>query len=174
MFVTLSLLLAAVYLLPAAGKILGHPKMRQSAARFGISWPRYRLIGVAELAAAAGVLIGLWWHPIGLAAAFQKSFTELGGKIVAEQSYSQGDTDFSAQVTAIRGSGAQAVFVPGYYSEVGTIARQARDMHGGNGISDEYAVIRHMLNLEAVNTYEGTHDVHALILGRAQTDLSAF
>ncbi len=54
------------------------------------------------------------------------------------------------------------------------IARQARDMHGGNGISDEYHVIRHVMNLEAVNTYEGTHDVHALILGRAQTGLQAF
>ncbi|MZR61413.1 acyl-CoA dehydrogenase [Alcanivorax sp. DP30] len=54
------------------------------------------------------------------------------------------------------------------------IAREARDMHGGNGISDEYHVIRHMMNLEAVNTYEGTHDVHALILGRAQTGLQAF
>ncbi len=54
------------------------------------------------------------------------------------------------------------------------IARQARDMHGGNGISDEYHVIRHVLNLEAVNTYEGTHDIHALILGRAQTGIQAF
>ena len=54
------------------------------------------------------------------------------------------------------------------------IARNARDMHGGNGIADEYHVIRHVMNLEAVNTYEGTHDVHALILGRAQTGLSAF
>ncbi len=54
------------------------------------------------------------------------------------------------------------------------IARMARDMHGGNGISDEYHVIRHMVNLETVNTYEGTHDVHALILGRAQTGLQAF
>ncbi len=54
------------------------------------------------------------------------------------------------------------------------IARTARDMHGGNGISDEYHVMRHVMNLEAVNTYEGTHDVHALILGRAQTGLSAF
>ena len=54
------------------------------------------------------------------------------------------------------------------------IARQARDMHGGNGISDEYHVMRHMLNLETVNTYEGTHDIHALILGRAQTGISAF
>ncbi len=54
------------------------------------------------------------------------------------------------------------------------IARQARDMHGGNGISGEFQVIRHMLNLETVNTYEGTHDIHALILGRAQTGLQAF
>jgi glutaryl-CoA dehydrogenase len=54
------------------------------------------------------------------------------------------------------------------------IARSARDMHGGNGISDEYHVIRHMLNLESVNTYEGTNDVHALILGRAQTGIQAF
>ena len=54
------------------------------------------------------------------------------------------------------------------------IARLARDMHGGNGISDEYGVIRHMLNLEVVNTYEGTHDIHALILGRAQTNIQAF
>jgi len=54
------------------------------------------------------------------------------------------------------------------------IARTARDMHGGNGISDEFHVIRHMMNLEAVNTYEGTHDIHALILGRAQTGIQAF
>ncbi len=54
------------------------------------------------------------------------------------------------------------------------IARVARDMHGGNGIADEFHVIRHMMNLEAVNTYEGTHDIHALILGRAQTGLPAF
>ena len=54
------------------------------------------------------------------------------------------------------------------------IARVSRDMHGGNGISDEYGVIRHVMNLEAVNTYEGTHDIHALILGRAQTGLQAF
>jgi len=54
------------------------------------------------------------------------------------------------------------------------VARMSRDMHGGNGISEEYQVIRHMMNLETVNTYEGTHDVHALILGRAQTGLQAF
>lgn len=54
------------------------------------------------------------------------------------------------------------------------IARDARDMLGGNGISDEYGIIRHVLNLEAVNTYEGTHDIHALILGRAMTGIAAF
>ncbi|MEM7193960.1 MAG: acyl-CoA dehydrogenase [Pseudomonadota bacterium] len=54
------------------------------------------------------------------------------------------------------------------------IARAARDMHGGNGIQDEYHIMRHMVNLETVNTYEGTHDIHALILGRAQTGLQAF
>ena len=54
------------------------------------------------------------------------------------------------------------------------IARMARDMHGGNGVSDEYHVIRHVMNLEAVNTYEGTHDIHALVLGRAQTGIQAF
>ena len=54
------------------------------------------------------------------------------------------------------------------------IARMSRDIHGGNGISDEYHVMRHLVNLEAVNTYEGTHDIHALILGRAQTDIQAF
>ena len=68
------------------------------------------------------------------------------------------------------------------YASYGLVAREiernncgkARDMHGGNGVSDEYRVIRHVMNLEAVNTYEGTHDVHALILGRAQTGLQAF
>ena len=54
------------------------------------------------------------------------------------------------------------------------ISRQARDLHGGNGIMEDYHVMRHMCNLETVNTYEGTHDVHALILGRAQTGLQAF
>jgi glutaryl-CoA dehydrogenase len=54
------------------------------------------------------------------------------------------------------------------------IARTARDMLGGNGISDDYPIMRHMVNLEVVNTYEGTHDIHALILGRTQTDIPAF
>jgi uncharacterized membrane protein YphA (DoxX/SURF4 family) len=68
-FLTLSLLLAAACLIPAAAKLASHPKMRHAAAHFGIPWPRYQLIGLAELAAAAGVLAGLRWHPLGLAAA---------------------------------------------------------------------------------------------------------
>ena len=78
MFVTISLLLAAACVVPAAGKLLGHPKIRQAAAHFGIPWPRYRLIGVAELAAAAGILIGLWWHPLGMAAAAGMAVLLLG------------------------------------------------------------------------------------------------
>jgi hypothetical protein len=69
MFVTVSLLMAVACLFPAAGRLLGHPKMRKSAAHFGIRWRHYRFIGAAELAAATGILIGLWWHPLGLAAA---------------------------------------------------------------------------------------------------------
>jgi uncharacterized membrane protein YphA (DoxX/SURF4 family) len=68
-FVFLSLLLAAACVLPGSAKLLAHPRMRKAAAHFGIPWRRYRLIGIAELAAAAGVLIGLWWHPLGVAAA---------------------------------------------------------------------------------------------------------
>jgi uncharacterized membrane protein YphA (DoxX/SURF4 family) len=69
MVLTISLLLAAACIVPAAAKLLGHPKMRASAARFGIPWSRYRLIGVAELAAAAGVLAGVVSRPLGIAAA---------------------------------------------------------------------------------------------------------
>jgi hypothetical protein len=89
-FATVSLLLAAVCLLPAAGKILGHPKMRQSAARFGISWPRYQLIGAAELAAAGGGLIGLWWHPLGLAAAAGMALLLLGAVITHRRAADSG------------------------------------------------------------------------------------
>src|ERR1700722_1203263 len=81
MFVTISVLLSAACLLPAAGKLTGQPRMRKSAAHFGIPWPRYRLIGVAELAAAAGVLAGLRWHPLGLAAAAGMALLLLGALI---------------------------------------------------------------------------------------------
>jgi uncharacterized protein YqgC (DUF456 family) len=69
MFLTVSLLLIAVCLVPAVAKLAGHPRMRHAAHHFGIAWRRYRLIGVAELAAAAGVFIGLFWRPAGLLAA---------------------------------------------------------------------------------------------------------
>jgi uncharacterized membrane protein YphA (DoxX/SURF4 family) len=81
MFVTISLLLAAACLLPAAVKLTSQPRMRKSAAHFGIPWPRYRLIGAAELAAAAGTMIGLWWHPLGLAAAAGMALLLLGAII---------------------------------------------------------------------------------------------
>jgi uncharacterized membrane protein YphA (DoxX/SURF4 family) len=81
MLVTISLLMAAACLVPAAGKLTGQPKMRQSAQLFGIPWPRYRLIGVAELAAAAGILTGLWWHPLGMAAAAGMAVLLLGAVI---------------------------------------------------------------------------------------------
>ena len=90
MFVTISLLLAAACLLPAAGKLTGNPKMRKSAAHFGIPWPRYRLIGVAELAAAAGVLIGLWWHPLGVAAAAGMALLLLGALIAHRRAADRG------------------------------------------------------------------------------------
>ena len=69
MFLALSLLFAAVCLVPGSAKVLGHPQMRKAAAHHRIPWRGYQLIGAAELAAAAGALIGLWWHPPGVAAA---------------------------------------------------------------------------------------------------------
>jgi uncharacterized protein YqgC (DUF456 family) len=69
MFLTVSLLLIAVCLVPAIAKLAGHPKMRHAARHFGIAWRKYRLIGVAELAAAVGVIVGLFWRPVGLLAA---------------------------------------------------------------------------------------------------------
>ena len=69
MFLVVSLLLIAVSLVPAAAKLAGHPKMRHAARHFGVAWRKYRLIGVAELAAVAGVLVGLFWRPAGLLAA---------------------------------------------------------------------------------------------------------
>jgi hypothetical protein len=81
MFVTVSLLLAAACLIPAAAKLASHPKMRHAAAHFGIPWPRYQLIGIAELAGAAGVMAGLRWHPLGLAAAAGMALLLLGALI---------------------------------------------------------------------------------------------
>ncbi len=90
MFVTVSLLLAAVCLLPAAAKLLGHPKMRQSAAHFGIGWRNYQLIGAAELTAAVGVLAGLSWHPLGVAAAAGMLLLLLGAVITHRRAADSG------------------------------------------------------------------------------------
>ena len=86
-FVVLSLLLLAVCLIPAAGKLAGHPKMRHAASHFGIAWRRYRLIGVAELAAAAGVLIGLFWRPAGLLAAVGMTVLLIGALITHRRAH---------------------------------------------------------------------------------------
>ena len=99
MFVTISLLLAAACLLPAAAKLSGHPKMRQSAGHFGIPWNRYRLIGAAELAAAAGILIGLWWHPLGVAAAAGMALLLLGAVITHRRAAASGKETAPALLT---------------------------------------------------------------------------
>ena len=100
MFVTISLLLAAACLLPAVGKLTGQPKMRKSAAHFGIPWPRYRLIGAAELAAAAGILTGLWWHPLGLAAAAGMAVL-LAGAIVTHRKAADSAKEMAPAVVAL-------------------------------------------------------------------------
>ena len=86
MFVTLSALLVMAYALPGVAKLGSHPKMRSSADHFGIPWSRYRLIGVAELLAAAGVLVGLIWVPIGIAAASGMTVLLVGALVVHQRS----------------------------------------------------------------------------------------
>ncbi|HEV8175705.1 MAG TPA: DoxX family protein [Actinoplanes sp.] len=87
MFITLSVLLVAVCIIPAAAKLAGHSKMRHAAAHFGIAWRRYRLIGVAELAAVAGVLVGLVWRPAGLLAAGGMILLLLGALITHRRAH---------------------------------------------------------------------------------------
>ncbi|PQM26048.1 acyl-CoA dehydrogenase [Sphingopyxis lindanitolerans] len=142
-------------------------------ARYGISWGA---LGAAEYCYAAARQYGLDRHQFGrpLAATqlFQKKLADMATEITLglQASLRVGrlmDTDnFAPEMISIvkRNNVGKAL----------DIARVARDMHGGNGISGEFQVIRHMLNLETVNTYEGTHDVHALIIGRAITGLAAF
>jgi glutaryl-CoA dehydrogenase len=142
-------------------------------ARYGISWGA---IGAAEFCMHAARQYGLDRHQFGrpLAATqlFQKKLADMMTDIAL-------GLQASLRVGRLMDEGK---FAPDMISiikrnNVGKaldVARQARDMHGGNGISEEYQVIRHAANLETVNTYEGTHDVHALILGRAVTGISAF
>ena len=142
-------------------------------ARYGISWGA---LGAAEFC----------WHA---ARSYTLERRMFGRALAATQLVQKKLADMQTEITI----GLQAVLRLGRLMDDGAmapemislckrnscgkaldIARVSRDMHGGNGISDEYHVIRHVMNLEAVNTYEGTHDVHALILGRAQTGISAF
>jgi glutaryl-CoA dehydrogenase len=142
-------------------------------ARYGISWGA---LGAAEFCFHAARRYGLDRHQFGrpLAATqlYQKKLADMMSDIAL-------GLQASLRVGRLMDEGR---FAPDMISivkrnNVGKaldIARQARDMHGGNGISEEYQVIRHAVNLETVNTYEGTHDVHALILGRAITGIAAF
>ncbi|NQY37364.1 MAG: acyl-CoA dehydrogenase [Alteromonadaceae bacterium] len=142
-------------------------------ARYGISWGA---LGAAEFC----------WHA---ARQYTLDREQFGRPLAATQLIQKKLADMQTEITI----GLFACLQVGRLMDAGTlapeaislvkrnscgkaleIARIARDMHGGNGISDEFHVIRHVMNLEAVNTYEGTHDVHALILGRAQTGIQAF
>ena len=142
-------------------------------ARFGISWGS---MGAAEFCFHAARQYGLdrqqFGRPLANTQLYQKKLADMMSDIGL-------GLQASLQVGRLmdRGEFAPEMISIVKRNNVGKaldIARQARDMHGGNGISDEYQVIRHMVNLETVNTYEGTHDVHALILGRAITGLAAF
>lgn len=142
-------------------------------ARYGIAWG---VMGAAEFCWHAARQYGLDRHQFGrpLAATqlFQKKLadmqTEIGLGLQAALRTGRMMDDATAAPELI------SLIKRNNCGKALDIARQARDMHGGNGISGEFQVIRHMVNLETVNTYEGTHDIHALILGRAQTGLQAF
>ncbi|HET9699572.1 MAG TPA: acyl-CoA dehydrogenase [Burkholderiales bacterium] len=142
-------------------------------ARYGIAWGA---LGAAEFC----------WHA---ARSYVLERSQFGRPLAANQLVQKKLADMQTEITL----GLQAVLRLGRLMDEGRaapemvsllkrnncgkaldVARLARDMHGGNGIADEYHVIRHLLNLETVNTYEGTHDIHALILGRAQTGIQAF
>ncbi|KGJ89388.1 acyl-CoA dehydrogenase [Thalassotalea sp. ND16A] len=142
-------------------------------ARYGISWGA---LGAAEFC----------WHG---ARQYTLDRSQFGKPLASTQLIQKKLADMQTEIT----TGLFACLQVGRLMDAGTlspeaislvkrnscgkaldIARMARDMHGGNGISDEFHIIRHVMNLEAVNTYEGTHDVHALILGRAQTGIQAF
>ena len=142
-------------------------------ARYGISWGA---MGAAEFCLHAARQYGLDRHQFGVPLASKQLYQLKLADMVTEISLG---LQSSLRVGRLMDEGK---FAPEMISivkrnNVGKaldIARKSRDMHGGNGISEEYQVIRHMVNLETVNTYEGTHDIHALILGRAQTGLQAF
>ena len=161
-----------VNLLPGVAGLKG-PFTCLNSARYGIAWGA---LGAAEAC----------WH---IARQYVLDRKQFGRPLAANQLIQKKLADMQTEITL----GLQSCLRLGRMKEEGTaqpeitsllkrnscgkaldIARTARDMLGGNGISDEFGVIRHMVNLEVVNTYEGTHDIHALILGRAQTGIQAF
>jgi glutaryl-CoA dehydrogenase len=159
-------------LLPDVTGLRG-PFTALTSARFGIAWGA---LGAAEFC----------WHAARNYVLERKQF---GRPLAANQLIQKKLVDMQTEITL----GLHACLRLGRLKDMGRdtpemvsilkrnncgkaldVARAARDIHGGNGIADEYHVIRHVMNLEAVNTYEGTHDIHALILGRAQTGIAAF
>ena len=142
-------------------------------ARYGISWG---VMGAAEACWHAARQYGLdrrqFGRPLAQTQLFQKKLADMQTEISLGL---QGSLHLGRMLE--NGTAAPELISLMKRNNCGkalTVARDARDMHGGNGISDGFGVMRHMINLETVNTYEGTHDVHALILGRAQTGLQAF
>jgi glutaryl-CoA dehydrogenase len=159
-------------LLPGVTGLKG-PFTCLDSARFGISWGA---LGAAESC----------WHTARQYVLDRKQF---GRPLAANQLIQKKLADMQTEITLalqgclrlgrMRDEGTAAVEITSMMKRNSCgkaldVARAARDMLGGNGISDEYGVIRHLVNLEVVNTYEGTHDIHALILGRAQTGIQAF
>ncbi len=159
-------------LLPAVEGLKG-PFGCLNRARYGISWG---VMGAAEFCWQAARQYGLdrrqFGRPLAQTQLFQKKLADMQTEISLGL---QGALRVGRLLD--EGTAAPEMISMMKRNNCGKsldIARMARDMHGGNGISEEFQVMRHMANLESVNTYEGTHDVHALILGRAQTGLQAF
>ena len=142
-------------------------------ARYGISWGA---MGAAEFCWHAARQYGLDRHQFGKPLAGTQLFQKKLADMMTEISLGlQGALQVGRLMDAAQAAPEMISIVKrNNCGKALDIARMARDMHGGNGISGEFQVIRHMMNLETVNTYEGTHDVHALILGRAQTGIQAF
>jgi len=159
-------------LLPGVAGLKG-PFGCLNRARYGIAWG---VMGAAEACWHAARAYGLdrkqFGRPLAQTQLFQKKLADMQTEIAL-------GTQSALQLGRLMEGGRAApemisLMKRNNCGKALDIARTARDMHGGNGISEDFHVMRHMVNLETVNTYEGTHDVHALILGRAQTGLQAF
>ena len=142
-------------------------------ARYGISWG---VMGAAEFCWHAARQYGLdrkqFNRPLAQTQLFQKKLADMQTEITLGL---QGSLQLGRLMDEAKAAPEMiSMMKRNNCGKALDIARQSRDMHGGNGIQEDYQIMRHMVNLETVNTYEGTHDVHALILGRAQTGLQAF